>query len=192
MKKKRAFTTVSVVVRILLWLLMLVGGSILGIWLDSMLLGDIHHNLLFHIFSFIVGVFLARLAFCAAATGGRELASRGRSENLPRLETDKLVTEGIYSYMRHPMLMGLSLLPLALAFIIGSPSFILVIAPIEALFIAVMVLTLEEMECRAKFGREYEEYAENVPSVCFDRECLEMLFCLRKKRKGERGGYLGT
>jgi len=188
MERRRAFTTVSVVVRILLWLLLLVGGSILGIWLDSMLPGDIHHNLLFHIFSFIVGIFLARLAFCAAATGGRELASRGRSANLPRLETDRLVTEGIYSYMRHPMLMGLSLLPLALAFIIGSPSFILVIAPAEALFIAVMVLTLEERECRAKFGREYEEYAENVPSVCFDRECLEMLFCLKKKGSAREGG----
>ncbi len=78
--------------------------------------------------------------------------------------------------MRHPMLFGLTLVPMALALIVGSPFFILVLAPLEMIFIIVMVLTIEERECRSKFGPSYDEYAKKVPPICFKKECLMRLF----------------
>ncbi len=156
---------------------MLIGGSSVGIYFDLIHFRDLFFDPLYHAFTFVCGFFLMTMAFRAAAAGGRELAKEGRkNSSTPRLETDSLVTTGIYAQMRHPMLFGLSLVPLALSLIVGSPTFILFIAPLETLFIIVMVLTLEERECRKKFGAAYEEYARRVPAVCFKRECLMKLF----------------
>ena len=125
---KRIKTTPSVVIRLSLWAFLLLAGAALGIWLD---LHDDRHLLfspLWHLLTLPVGLVLMRLAFRAAAAGGRELARRGKSsDGVPRLETDRLVTTGIYAHMRHPMLFGLTLVPPAFAFIVGSPSFILLV-----------------------------------------------------------------
>ena len=170
-------TTPSVVIRILLWTVMLVGGTILGIWFDLHHFRNLFLSPIWHLFTLPAGIVMMIFAFRAAAAGGRELAKHGKSSaDIPRLETDRLVTSGIYAHMRHPMLFGLTLLPLALAFIIGSPAFITIIAPLEMLFIVMMVLTFEERECRQKFGREYDDYAKQVPPVCFKPHCLKMLF----------------
>ncbi len=166
-------TTPSVVIRILLWLVMLVGGAFFSIikdWEDPLF-----HNLLFHVVSFIIGMGLILLAFRAASNGGRELA-KGRSKDIPRLETNKLVTTGLYACMRHPMLFGLTLLPLGVAFLLGSPTFITIVAPLEMLFIIMMVLIFEEMEVSKKFGKAYEVYKQKVPMVSFRLECLKQLF----------------
>ena len=167
---------ISTFVRIAIWLILIIGGITGGLSLDIKYFPNLLHSLSFHIITFIAGIILMKLAFNAAGKGGKELAKRGRKGDIPRLQTNLLVTEGIYSRMRHPMLFGLMLLPLAIAFIIGSPAFILIIAPLEMLFIAFMVLTFEEMECKAKFGKAYEEYAKQVPAVCFRAECLKELF----------------
>jgi len=121
------------------------------------------------------------LAFRAAANGGKEL-SKGRVCNIPRLETNKLVTTGIYSCMRHPMLFGLILLPLGWALLLGSPTFISIIAPLEMLFILIMVIVFEEMEVRRKFPEEYAHYARRVPMVTFKPACLKKLFLIQKKK----------
>jgi protein-S-isoprenylcysteine O-methyltransferase Ste14 len=78
--------------------------------------------------------------------------------------------------MRHPMLFGLTLLPLGWGLLIGSPTFITRIAPLEMLFIILMVIIFEEMEVRRKFGHAYKSYAQKVPMVSFDRQCLYRLF----------------
>ncbi|WP_456401847.1 methyltransferase family protein [Hydrogenimonas sp.] len=156
---------------------MLAGGPALSIYFDLLYFKQLFLNPLYHLLTLPIGLFLAMLAFRAAAAGGKELARHGRQKrSTPRLETDSLVTTGIYSHMRHPMLFGLALLPLALACILGSPTFILVVAPLETLFVIVMVLTFEERECRKKFGAAYDDYARRVPAVCFKRECLMKLF----------------
>ncbi len=166
-------TTVSVIIRIVLWLVMLIGGAAFSIYRDWN--NPLFQSLWFHIVCFAVGLFLILLAFRAAGNGGRELA-QGRVGDIPRLETNKLVTTGIYSCMRHPMLFGLTLLPLGVAFLLGSPTFITLVAPIEMLFIVIMVLIFEEMEVHRKFGKAYERYKKEVPMVTFKRECLKKLF----------------
>ena len=176
MGKINTNTTFSVIIRIVLWFIMLFGGSYISIRHDIALHVVLFYSVAFHIVSFLLGVILLRLAFTAAAHGGRELAKNGRDRNLPRLETNKLVTSGIYAQMRHPMLFGLLLLPFALAFLLGSPTFITIVAPLEMVFIALMVLIFEEMECRKKFGASYEKYSKEVPMICFKKNCLKRLF----------------
>jgi protein-S-isoprenylcysteine O-methyltransferase Ste14 len=166
----------SIVVRILFWVVVLVGGPIAGIYLDSIYFRERLTDIPFHIFTFLVGVSLAIPLFRAASTGGRELARRGRSESLPRLRTDRLVTTGIYSKMRHPMLMGLAMLPIAEALVVGSVSYMLFIAPFISIIVVILSLTYEERECRRKFGEEYDEYASRVPPFCLSGECIRALF----------------
>ena len=168
-------TTPSVLIRIILWIALLLGGIIGGIAIDRVYFWNIFTNPIWHILTFIPGLFLMKIAFRAAGCGGRELAKSGRDGDIPRLETNKLVTSGIYSKMRHPMLFGLTLVPIALALMIGSLGYILFIAPLEMLFIIAMVLTLEERECKMKFGRDYKEYSKRVPAICLSKECIKEL-----------------
>ncbi len=74
------------------------------------------------------------------------------------------------------MLFGLTLLPLGVAFLLGSPTFITLVALVKMLFIVVMVLIFEEREADRKFGEAYEEYKKEIPAVTFKRECLRQLF----------------
>ncbi|MFK5881205.1 MAG: isoprenylcysteine carboxylmethyltransferase family protein [Sulfurospirillum sp.] len=166
-------TSLSVVIRILLWIFLLLGGAIYGIFAD--IEDPVWHSCIFHIISFILGCIVLLYAFRSAANGGREL-KKGRVGDIPRLETNHLVTTGIYSCMRHPMLFGLTLLPLGVALIVGSPTFISIIAPLEMIFIIFMVIIFEEWEVRKKFGDEYREYASKVPMISFKKECLDKLF----------------
>ncbi len=169
-------TTPSVVIRILIWIIMIFGGLALSIYNDLKEFKSLFFNIYFHLFTFVIGIYLMKLSFHAATVGGKELKRKGREGDLPRLETNKLVTTGIYECTRHPMLFGLTLLPLSFALIIGSPTFIMIIAPLEMIFIIFMVLTLEEAECRKKFGKDYEEYKKKTPIFPKTKECFKKLF----------------
>jgi len=171
-------TTYSVVIRLVLWFILIVGGSVYAFIQD--LNSPLFSSVVFHFFSGVIGLFVLKLAFNAAANGGRELA-KGRVGNIPRLETNRLVTSGIYSCMRHPMLFGLTLLPLGWALLIGSPTFITIVAPLEMLFIVVMVTVFEEQEAERKFGDAYRQYCKDVPMVSFEPECLKRLFAFKKR-----------
>ncbi len=165
-------TSISVVIRIFLWLLMLFGGAWYSIIQD--LSNQYFQSISFHLLSSVLGVIIIFLAFRASANGGKEL-TKGRVGNIPRLETNKLVTTGIYACMRHPMLFGLTLLPLGWALLIGSPTFISMVAPLEMLFIIIMVIIFEEQEVKMKFSKEYEIYRTKVPMVSFEWRCLKQL-----------------
>jgi len=166
-------TSISVVIRIFLWLLMLLGGAWYSIIQD--LSNPYFKSIYFHLLSTLLGIIIIFLAFRASANGGKEL-TKGRVGNIPRLETNKLVTTGIYGCMRHPMLFGLTLLPLGWSLLIGSPTFISVIAPFEMIFIIIMVVIFEEREVKGKFGKKYEIYRAKVPMVSFEWRCLKWLF----------------
>jgi len=166
-------TSFSVVIRLFLWFVMIIGGAVYSLVKDWH--SPLFSSLWFHILTALTGFFLLVLAFRAAANGGREL-TKGRVGDIPRMETNRLVTTGIFNCMRHPMLFGLTLLPLGWAFLLGSPTFITVIAPLEMLFIIMMVLIFEEMEVNKKFGEEYKAYRQEVPMVSFRWECLKELF----------------
>ena len=166
-------TSVSVVIRLLLWLVMIVGGAVYSLSRDWDT--ELFESIWFHILTVMVGIVLLVLAFHAAANGGREL-TKGRVGDIPRMETNQLVTTGLYGCMRHPMLFGLTLLPLGWALLLGSPTFIMLVAPLEMFFIIGMVIVFEEMEVKRKFGDAYESYKQRVPMVSFRRKCMKALF----------------
>ncbi len=161
--------------RLSVWTVMLLGGIAGGYYLDSFLFKNIHKNIWFHILCFIIGVFLLFVVMKISKNTGRTLAKYGRKGQIKRMETNILVKEGAYKYMRHPMHLGLLLFPLSIAFIVASPSFILIISPVEILFMLIMIKFLEEPEAIRKFGDQYRAYKKQTPGFCLKIECLKEL-----------------
>jgi len=155
---------------------MLIGGSLAGLWLDSRLFYDWLINPWFHLISFLAGVLVSRLVINSSRNTGRQLARLGREGDLPRMQTNKLVTQGHYACMRHPMHLGLMMFPLAAALLVGSVSFLIFIVPMEIIFMIMMIVLVEEPEAIAKFGDDYHRYREKVPMFSFRRQCLRALF----------------
>jgi len=162
-------------VRIIIWIIMIFGGGIFGYYLDYLIFENIHQNIIFHIVSLLIGVFLLFLVMKISKNTGRTLAKYARKGELKRMQTNVLAKQGIYKYMRHPMHLGLLLFPLGIAFLIGSPSFIIIIAPIEIIFMLIMIKLVEEPETINKFGEEYLSYKKQVPWFCFKMKCLKEL-----------------
>lgn len=74
---------------------------------------------------------------------------------------NKLVTTGVYSYVRHPQYLGILLLTFGINFL--WPTFsTLVLWPILALLYYKLAKE-EEKLLEEKFGEEYKEYKRNVP-----------------------------
>lgn len=162
--------------RILFWIVMIIGGAMFWLWLDYRLFYKWFTNSIFHAVSFICGIFLLKLLFNSSRNTGQLLARLGREGDLPWMETSKLVTEGHYAYMRHPMHLGLFLFPLAPAFLVDSISFIAIIDLLEIFFMIIMIKLIEEPQAVRKFGEAYLRYSEQVPMFSLDRECLMNLF----------------
>jgi len=164
-----------VVFRIVMWIVMIVGGIVGGFWLDRLLFPTLDTNRWFHLTTLIFGLALLKIVLTVSRNTGRTLARFGREGDIPRMETNVLVTDGLYALMRHPMHLGLLFFPMTLALIVGSPSFILIIAPLEMLLMVVMIKTLEESEAITKFGDAYREYRKTVPMFCVSIACIKAL-----------------
>ncbi|HFD80076.1 MAG TPA: isoprenylcysteine carboxylmethyltransferase family protein [Gammaproteobacteria bacterium] len=171
----KSVLTTSVRVRLLIWLVLLIGGAVAGVLLDLRLWPRLFANPWWHLASFLFGVLLLRLVFRVSRVTGRTLARHGRIGELPRMETNRLVTSGPYACMRHPMHLGLLLFPWSLALLIGSPAFLLIVAPLEMIVMVLMVLTLEEHEALRKFGDAYVDYRHRVPAFSLRPDCLRRL-----------------
>jgi len=167
--------------RIFIWFVFLIGGGIFGVICDLKIFPEIFKNSVFHLITFILGVLLLKMVLRASKNTGRYLSKKGREGNIPRMETNRLVTDGIYGCMRHPMHLGLLFFPLSVALLIGSPVFILFIAPVEMILMLVMIKFIEEPEAVKKFGQEYKDYKKKVPFFSFKISCLKIL--LKKSRK---------
>ncbi len=154
---------------------MIFGGAALGLYLDNFLFKNIHTNIIFHSICFVIGSSLVLLVIRISKNTGRTLAKYGRKGDIKRMETNVLVKQGVYKYMRHPMHLGLLFLPLSFAFLIGSLSFILLIVPAEIILMLILIKFYEEPETIKKFGNEYLEYKKQLPWFCFKMNCLKEL-----------------
>lgn len=161
--------------RIFIWFVFILGGLFAGVLLDIKFFTYSWTNIYWHLISFIIGVVLIKLVFVISKNTGRFLSQYGKKGDIPRGETNVLVKQGVYACMRHPMHLGLFLFPLAFAFLSGSLSFILFIAPSEILLMIIMIFLLEEPEAVKKFGEEYLNYKKQVPAFNFKIECLKKL-----------------
>lgn len=163
-------------IRILIWALFLIGGGAFSVWLDIRWFPRLFPDLYFHIVTLPVGLVILGAVMRASRNTGRLLAKFGREGEVPRFQTNRLVTAGVYSCMRHPMNFGLLFFPFALAFIMGSPTFILLIAPAEAVMMILLIRFVEERQAIRTFSLEYERYMREVPFFSLKPECLKQLF----------------
>ncbi len=161
--------------RLIVWVVFLFGGVWAGLLLDKKLFPGFYNNLWIHIACFVVGLVILKLVMTISRNTGRTLAKYGREGALKRMETNRLVKTGVYEKMRHPMHLGLMLFPFAFAFMAGSPSFILIIAPLEVVLMLIMIKLIEEPEAILKFGDEYRIYMKTTPGFCFTKSCLKAL-----------------
>lgn len=74
----------------------------------------------------------------------------------------KLVTEGVYSYVRHPQYSGLFLI--TVGFLLQWPSLTTLIMWPILMFTYYRLAMREEMDVGAIFGKQYEEYKKRVPA----------------------------
>jgi len=166
------------ILRLLMWIIFLLGGGALGLWLDTQWVWTrtLLLNPWWHLLSLALGAVLLWAVMRVSRYTGRLLARMGREgDDVPRMDTNKLVTDDIYACMRHPMHLGLLFFPLAIALIIGSPIFIFFIAPIEMLIIIALIKLVEEREALAKFGDEYRAYMRTTPMFSLRPDCIRKM-----------------
>jgi len=162
--------------RLAMWIVMLFGGIALGLYLDWLWFWNWFMEPLFHFATLVVGALLFRFVILTSRNTGRLLARLGREgDDVPRMDTNKLVKTGFYAHMRHPMHLGLLFFPLSIALIIGSPGFILIVAPAEMLLMLLLIKLVEEPEAIRKFGDEYRQYMKEVPMFNFSPAVLRSL-----------------
>ncbi len=162
--------------RIVVWIVMLIGGGISSIIIDIHFFRSLFFSYIFHIITFLPGILLLFFVLMVSRNTGRLLASLGREGNIPRMETNRLVTSHIYGCMRHPMHFGLLFFPLSFALLLGSPFFIFVLSPLEMVFMVIMIKLIEEKELIKKFGEDYIQYMKRVPMFSLKISCLKLLF----------------
>jgi hypothetical protein len=97
----------------------------------------------------------------------RQLFNRGGGlpwgEASHEVETNLLVTEGIYTYSRNPMVLGYSLLPIGMGLMFQSLGMVLSITPLVLIVNIYIVKTIEEPRLFERFGKEYAEYRKKTP-----------------------------
>jgi len=119
-----------------------------------------------------VGAALMVWAFFIHGVAGRTLRYFGHKDPKNRsIWPDKLVVDGIYSCMRHPQHLGLSLVAVALSLLLASPIAILS-SGWAVVGTLLFVLFVEEPECLEKFGRDYYEYMKRVKAFTLDPKCV--------------------
>jgi len=166
------------IARILMWVVFIIGGGALGLWLDTQWAWarTLLLNPWWHLLTLVVGALILWAVLRTSRYTGRLLANLGREGNdVPRMDTNKLVITDIYQCMRHPMHLGLMFFPLSIALILGSPSFIFIIAPLEMLLIVILIKLIEEREAVAKFGDDYRAYMRTTPMFSLRPDCIRQM-----------------
>jgi len=75
----------------------------------------------------------------------------------------RLVTSGLYAYVRNPMLSGLFIFLIGLGTLLGSLSLIFIFTPLFILVNVLYLKAVEEKEMEKKFGMQYLDYKKKVP-----------------------------
>lgn len=79
--------------------------------------------------------------------------------NLPQ----KLISTGLYSQIRNPMLLGWIIMLFGVGILLNSISLIFIFSPLFSLLNSFYLKNIEEKEMEKKFGKEYLSYRKGVP-----------------------------
>jgi protein-S-isoprenylcysteine O-methyltransferase Ste14 len=88
---------------------------------------------------------------------------RASGTPMPFKPPSKLVSTGIFAYVRNPMFVAGILIGEGLGFLLGSLSLILIFIPLLTLLGFLYLKAVEERELELRFGKEYLQYKKNVP-----------------------------
>ena len=77
--------------------------------------------------------------------------------------TKELVETGVYSWVRHPSVIGKLIGVIGLGFLMRSPAFLVVFIPLLLLYSYITNRRIQERVCLQNFGEEYEQYRREVP-----------------------------
>lgn len=88
---------------------------------------------------------------------------RSRGTPVPLNPPQKLITIGLYTYMRNPMITSLFLLMFGLGVLLGSLSLVFIFTPLFIVLNVLYIKFIEEKELGKRFGTEYFEYKKKVP-----------------------------
>jgi len=119
----------------------------------------------------IIGFLLTIYALALATVAGRTLKKFAHAIEGSGFIPDKFTAYGIYSHMRHPMHLGIMLLPLGLSFLFGNIGAILASGYALAAGFG-FILLIEEPELLEKFKDEYIEYMKDTPAVVLNLKSL--------------------
>lgn len=111
------------------------------------------------------GVFFSGLAIGIKST--RQLYREGLGlpwgEVLRETQSTKLVTTGLYTYTRNPMVLGYSMLPCGMGIMFRSPGMAFPVSAFVLLINVVLVKAREEPNLEERFGEEYRVYRRRAP-----------------------------
>jgi protein-S-isoprenylcysteine O-methyltransferase Ste14 len=108
------------------------------------------------------GVVLFITGFALSFSGTYYLIRRGGGTPLLCRETDRLVVAGPYSYLQHPILLGILVILFGEALWLRSPS-VGIYAVVLAILSHCYVVYIEEPQLTQRFGIDYRSYRRAVP-----------------------------
>jgi len=88
---------------------------------------------------------------------------RAKGSPVPLNPPQRLVTTGLYSWVRNPMVTGWIMMMFGVGVLLNSISLIFIFTPLFLLLNILYLKAIEEKEMEKKFGQEYLKYKESVP-----------------------------
>ena len=154
----------------IVWIVIFLPGWIWPLYLDGFI----------RLAAFISGLILFTATMALTAIGGRTLKRFAHQDGHKTFWPDRFTAEGIFSCMRHPMHLGLALLPVATALMWGSLPVILASGwgVAAALW---FVLVIEEQDTLRRFDNEYTDYMQRTPPFSLSLSCLRKGYDTIKK-----------
>jgi protein-S-isoprenylcysteine O-methyltransferase Ste14 len=87
---------------------------------------------------------------------------RARGTPVPINPPHELVTNGIYSFSRNPMMTGIYLAFFGIGLLTGSLSLTAIFTPLFIIIMTIYVKKVEERELEIQFGQQYLDYKKKV------------------------------
>ncbi|MCX6006401.1 MAG: isoprenylcysteine carboxylmethyltransferase family protein [Chloroflexi bacterium] len=109
----------------------------------------------------IIGLILL-VPGCVISLWSFVLFAMARGTPVPVNPPKELVTKGIYSFSRNPMMTGLYLVFFGLGLLTGSLALTLIFTPLFIIIMTIYVKKVEEKELEIQFGQQYLDYKKKV------------------------------
>jgi len=112
----------------------------------------------------VIGLSMIGVSIVPYVFSLRALRSRGAPKPGQHLETTRMVTSGIYRYVRHPMALAVFILCHGLMLFRLSPASIIAFTVLVIIY-KLLIQKDEEESLIEQFGEEYQDYRQRVPAL---------------------------